>query len=376
MESKHKILIFARKGSIHHAEEIASLFPENTIVDHAWKPAVIDQEQPDLVITFDEHYCELALCVIHAKRKGIPMLLIRDGILETRFLDFESNEITKRNIRSTFISDKIACLGENDKKIIESWGNEGKCEAVGSGRIDRIISNYPIKKKPGASPQKRSLLIVSAKRPYFNEKERDITLKAFSDLKNTLAAYKDVLNVRWRVTSEIARKLSLKGKGFKETTGKELHFLLSQSDLVITTPSTSMLEAMLFGMPVAVIDYHNLEQLYKASWVIRQTGEIKPTLDQMISGDEDKLKSQWGYLNEQLNIEPTSQTRLHTLIKRMMNREESIVCPDELVLLRVENRALLGVNHLLEKQNRILLDRLHRIPFYNLFVRLIKSWKK
>lgn len=375
MEGKHKILIFARKGSMHHADEIVNLFPGETIIDSTWRPSIIDQTNPDLVITFDEHYCELTLCVIHAKRKGIPILLIRDGILESRFLDFESNEITKRNIRSVFISDKIACLGENDKRIIESWGNNGKGEAIGSSRIDRIITDFTLKNNLNNPSPKLNLLIISAKRPYFNEREKQVTLMAFRDLKDTLSAFKDLLNVSWRVTPEIAKQLSLNARGFKESTGKELHVQLSQSDLAITTPSTAMLEAMLSNIPVAVIDYHQVERLYKAAWIITEGNQIHKTLSEMISRDKDKLLLQQELLKDQLNYEPHSHQRLIELINRMIDEKAMRQKIDEVTMINYENRGLVGVNYLLEKQNHILMKRLHRIPFYNLLVKFSRIWK-
>ena len=48
-------------------------------------------------------------------------------------------DIVPGSIFQPVVGHKIACLGRSQARILESWGNVGKCEIVGAPRLDRLI---------------------------------------------------------------------------------------------------------------------------------------------------------------------------------------------------------------------------------------------
>jgi hypothetical protein len=387
-----KILVLARKGSFQHSEVIKKIFPNETIIDGVWRTQVIDEIRPDLLISFDEHYCELALCILYAKKKNIPTLLIRDGILESRMINFESNQSVKRNIRDYFISDIIVCLGINDKTLIESWNNYGKCVDLGSPRIDKIISKYRqnISQKSQSTFKKRKkLLIISAKSPYFSKDEKIITISSFKDLINILEKDFSWLDIHWRLTKELAAELNIKNNNFEEFSGSSLHQILSQVDLVITTPSTALIEAMLFNLPVGVLDYHKVEVLYKSLWNFSNPKLISTGIKEMVFSTAIDLEIQNKLLNEQLSNIGNSEIILKELIISILYNKSTKFnneikfsennIEDEVIkkkLLEYELIALRGLNRILDEKINVLKKTIYKIPFYKIIKKFFYKQKK
>jgi hypothetical protein len=387
-----KILILAREGSLHHAQVIVDLFPKSSVIDSIWREEIIIKIRPDILVTFDEHYCELALCVIKAKNLGIPTVLVRDGIIESRMLKHESCDQYKRNLEDVFLSDLVLCLGKNDKAIIDSWGNFGKSIDLGSPRIDAIVEKYGYLNKQTNETikcKKTKLLVLSAKKPYFNELERNITIESFKSLISELKHFEDV-EVMWRISPDLAKDLKVHGNSFSDFSGKSLHSIISNVDMVITTPSTSIIEAMMFGVPVGVIDFHLEKQLYKAVWRFSDSSAIKPIITQMMNPSIEQVQLQNKYLLEQISNIGNSKNILKEVLEKVLQVKES---PDVLLksldipqkdsfefyeskVKEIELIALRSMILLLDNQKNQLIKRLYSIPFYHKYVKLIKWLKR
>ena len=409
-----EIVVLGTKGAVHHANPLKKFFGEQIVVEPDWRPGVITAHNPDLVMTFEESQCERGLCIAEMARHNVATLLIMDGIPEWRNTWHRATRPDKRPINQPILSHKVACLGKLDARLFESWGNVGKCEVVGSPRLDPLIKlDKPMRLEP-VSDRPMRLLVMTAKIPGFTHKEVENTLHSLEDLRDLLAGRNDI-QVIWRITKGLHRQLRVKNS-FTESTGDELYDVLAQVDAVITTPSTAMLEGMLFGLPVALLDYHNCPHYVPAAWQITCKDHIIPVLEDLRIAPLERMLYQDYCLHDALACKTPALPRVVKLIKEMVRikrehdvngtkdlvfphrmltqPEEFVAWPSEnfdlqalypshpvfgrsdLVKMQAElEAAILTIANLKEKAN-ILEDRLHRIPGYILGTRIVKRFQK
>ena len=133
---------------------------------------------------------------------------------------------------------------------------------------------------------------MTAKTPAFTPKQYETTVQSLNDLKNWQAQQKTIDGRRvefvWRLTKGLEEEIEVENQ-LTDLSGKELETILGSVDAVITTPSTSMLEAMLMGLPVAVLDYHNCPRYVNAGWYIYSAEQIDIVLQQMLKRDEARM---------------------------------------------------------------------------------------
>lgn len=91
----------------------------------------------DLAIFYSEHFDRFRNAVQKLKTLGVATLYAIDGILEWRNA-WENSKIepacpwTMRPV----LSDKVVCIGNQQARILASWGNTEKIEVVGIPRFD------------------------------------------------------------------------------------------------------------------------------------------------------------------------------------------------------------------------------------------------
>jgi hypothetical protein len=215
------------------------------------------------------------------------------------------------------LCDKIACLGKSQARILESWGNLGKCELIGCPRLDNLL---------GAKPRARqrdcpwNVLIITARTPYFTDQQRRLCLKGLGDLKNWLERNKEkngrLITPVWRLTGGLYQELGLGEKAEAASAG-ELAELLREADAVIATPSTAMLEAMMQGLPVALLDYNNLPHYVPAAWQITAREHLDAVMEELMAPPRAKMLLQDTILHDSLECRSPATGRLAYLINEM-----------------------------------------------------------
>lgn len=408
-----EIVILARGGSMHHARPLLDYFGARSIAESDWHPDIILRHTPELVITFDEHGAELGLCVGEAARRGVATLQAMDGILEWRRTWQYPTSTENRPLNQPALSHKIACLGRADSRIHESWGNVGKCEIVGSPRFDRLAATRrPIRTEPITDRPLR-LLVMTAKTPGFTPDQVEMAFRSLLDLKRHLEGCQDV-EVIWRVTQKLHERLGVENT-VRNILSTELHDILATVDAVITTPSTAMLESMLSGQPVALLDYHNCPHYVPAAWRISCEEHIGPVLDELKAGPLARMLYQEFCLEDALACRTPALPRMAHLIDEMLrirkeclaagkpleyphrivqDPAERVAWPSEafdleklyphhrvfsnreVTVLQAELEAALGTICNLKRQVEVLSERLNRIPGYCLAVDLYHALKK
>ncbi len=283
-------------------------------------PAVANVAVPDNALLFVTHdtYTEPGRTLIRqAVAKGIPTLILADGVLDYRNT-WEHPQIEPGAIFQPVLGHKIATIGRSQSRWLESWGNVGKCETVGLPRLD---------KHPGLARRERSagepfrILINTAITPYFTEAHRRQVTASLRDLKRFFEDHPALDGQRlepiWRLTRGLDAEIGVSCH-VNDLSGHEMAVTLKQVDAVITTPSTVILEGMFFGLPVAVLDYCNTPHYIPTAWRITAQAHIGDTISELINPPEPKLLFQETCLHDSLECHAPAAPRLLHLMTEMI----------------------------------------------------------
>jgi ubiquinone/menaquinone biosynthesis C-methylase UbiE/glycosyltransferase involved in cell wall biosynthesis len=272
-----------------------------------------------MVVTHDTYLEPGRKAIGEAMALGIPTLILADGILEYRNT-WEHPQLAPGALFQPVLGHKIACLGRSQARYLESWGNAGKCEIVGSPRFDRY---YELKRRQKRAEEPRRLLIMTALTPYFTERQHHLVRSSLRDLKEFFDGQQHIggfgIETIWRLTKGLGEEIGVESR-FTDLTGRELGEVLQGVDGVITTPSTSMLEAMMLGLPVAVLDYGNSPQYVQAAWRITAQEQIPEVMAELMNPPEPKMLFQETTLHDSLECSTPATPRLLSVITEMMQR--------------------------------------------------------
>jgi hypothetical protein len=241
-------------------------------------------------------------------------LLVMDGIIEWRH-EWEDPRMGARDGASYYqpvTADKIACLGRQTARLLESWGNYGKCEVVGAPRFDDLVTN-PL--PPAPATGKRVLLVMTANTPGFTPAQLRCVEQALASVASTLDY--SSWDVIWRIKPELKQMLHLEDT--VSGLGKvPLRAVLEKSHAVITTPSTAQLESMLSGRPTALLDFTNSPHYVSAAWSITAPEHISPVLAALSSPPGNRLLYQDYLLHDALECNTPASIRMVRLICKMV----------------------------------------------------------
>lgn len=204
-----------------------------------WELGDLDQLGASLVAVKDFESPLAAAALRWARRRGVPTLLLMDGVVEYRNT-FVNPDVPERYLRPAPV-DAIACAGEIDRARLWSWGNV----AVATG-LPRIAAAFP-KVLPLNDLQSTRVLVATARRPAFDAAERQRLAAALRDVRAAAqeAGWGD--RVVWRLTAGLDEEL-----GVANDT-RPLRECLADCRGVLTTPSTLLLEAMAAGRACGIL---------------------------------------------------------------------------------------------------------------------------
>src|SRR5262249_17603630 len=212
------------------------------------------------------------------------------------------------------LSHKIACLGRSQARLLESWGNQGRCEVVGAPRLDGFIGRRPRTRMPGAPA---IVLVATAQTPGFTERQVAAVVAALTDVRRAVAA-RDPSSVqtRWRVAKVIEAQMELISEEC-DLPWTPLEDSLAHADAVISTPSTLLLEAMLTGLPTALLDYTNSPQYVPSAWSITRAEHVQEALDGLLYPPPERRLLQDFLLHDSLECCTPAAPRAAELLRRM-----------------------------------------------------------
>lgn len=298
----------------------ASWLPELGLPVVAAPQAGVDFDFPAatvLVVAADCYHEPNATLLRRAVERGIPTLILADGILEYRNT-WAHPQLVPGAIFQPVLGHKIACLGRSQARVIESWDNAGRCEVVGAPRFDHYAS---LCRRVRQSGQPWRVLVMTALTPYFTPEQHALVRQSLLDLKahlaRALAADGAPVEVVWRITQGMEREIGLEAPP-ADLAGRDLAGVLTQVDAVITTPSTAMLEAMLLGLPVAILDYCNAPPYVASAWRITAAAHIAPTVAALVAPEPARMLFQDTMLHDALECATPATARMVALARRMI----------------------------------------------------------
>ncbi|MFN7141692.1 MAG: class I SAM-dependent methyltransferase, partial [Limisphaerales bacterium] len=258
-------------------------------------------EIPDdtaILVTHDNYYEPSRSIIRKAVEKNIPTLILADGILEYRNT-FEHPGLVPGAILQPVLGHKIAALGRSQVRFLDSWGNEGKSELVGSPRFD-VFAKLQKRQRPANEPFR--VLVTTALTPYFTEEQHVAVSDSLKDLKRFFETRRNICGVAiepvWRLTKGLEAELGIPVRG--DVLSKNLLELLQEVDAVISTPSTCLLEAMQLGLPTAVLDYCNTPHYVQPAWRITAESQMADVVTELINPPEPKMLFQETTLHDSL----------------------------------------------------------------------------
>lgn len=277
----------------------------------------IDWKDFDIFINqseYDPYICEV---INEARANLVPSLHIADGIIEWRN-NWEhpprSYDRIGAPIWQPVLSDKIACIGAAQLRTLATWSNSRKVELVGIPRLTASIEHYLSNAYEEQSQQ--AVLITTAKQPYFQQGDFIAVIQALQDIKTYLEAKQ--ITAKWRLPDELSNHLNLTPIERQSGQGT-LAQVLASVGAVITTPSTLILEAMLYRKPVLRLDYTNAPQYVRTAWNITAQEHISKEIDSALIHDKRRLSFQDEALHDACYIE-AANSRLTLLVQRMVDQ--------------------------------------------------------
>jgi len=276
-------------------------------------------------------------------RNTVPILILADGILEYRNT-WEHPDLPDASMFQPLTAHKLACIGRGQVRVIESWGNIGKCEFVGLPRMDAVNENSV---PPVRTEGPFRLLIATANTPAFNDEQRETVVQSLTHIRERLEKNPKVngrqCEVTWRLTDGLERAIGLPeseipSEEWDAPKRKPLSEVIDEVDAVITTPSTLYLESVLKKRPTAILDFHNRPHYVPAAWTINAPIHFNWTLRELADPPGHKMLFQEATLQDQLECEGSATDRLMELMETMIEsgkvaraENESIKLPHRII---------------------------------------------
>jgi hypothetical protein len=188
--------------------------------------------------------------------------------------------------------------------------------------IPRLDERLPV--RPPAKHQKDGpirICITTARTAFFNEAQYACVLRSLLDLKDVLARMEGKpdrkIEVIWRLPESLSEPARLQTSQ-KDTSGQELKEVLKSVDVFISTPSTTILEAMLAGVPTAVLEYNSNPVFVSGAWEIRNRDDLTRVMDELLEPLPARLWFQNYLLHDHLECRTPAMPRMRRLIEVMV----------------------------------------------------------
>ena len=314
--TRNRVVLALAREQDHHLDPFRRRLSLPVITDDLWDPCILDRHDVALLVVLSNDIWDLDRCLRAARQKGIPSLLLMDGILE--FKHQWTNPRSAAGGGAPFLTpvlaDKIACKGWNDMRRLESWGNQGQCELVGLPRLDPY---QPPRRYRRRTSSRKRVLVASANTPWFTGQQRRNAVHAFSELRDFARTRRDIQFI-WRLRRWVRDVIELSPEPCSDSE-MPLSEVLHQVDSVITQPSTVQLEAMLCGLPVAVLDFDNVPAFLPSAWRITAPSQISPTIRALLKPEPARLSYQDECLHSELYCPSPAADRLVALMEEMIS---------------------------------------------------------
>lgn len=305
---------------------------EVRILEDYQASTVLDDDIDLLITHMHYRWDELSILRSAMQQQKVGVLVLVDGILEFRNT-WQNPNLPAASLMQPALAHKIATIGPAQARVLESWGNAGKCEVVGLPALDPVLLRnhwwdannlndlgaLPVTANPPISNATKTILVCSARTPAFDEAQWQVSIQQFQDLKQFFHAKQhpvsgQTIRVVWRLADRLHQELNIPGPSETEPV---LADLIASADALITSPSTIQLEAMAHRKPVALLDYFGVPHYVNAAWEIKHTDHIAPVVTELIDPPTPRLLFQAHEARQQLWTHNSSTKRMWELIVTM-----------------------------------------------------------
>ncbi len=305
----------------HHVEPLLPHVP----IDIVTPDEVVRCAKPgDLTIYFSEHFDRFRHAILRLRENNVATLYAIDGILEWRnsWENADDEPACPWTMRPV-LSHKVACIGPSQARVLSHWNHPAQIEVVGIPRLDRLIALHNKQTIVGGVTKSKSLtdarsvLVTTAKCPWYTDEQRAQVFRSIHALRSWEKQHEGKFEIVWRLTRGLAAEVGVENS-LVSTSGVELVKLLNHVDIVITTPSTVQLEAMLAGKPTAILDFTNSPSLVDAAWKITHESQIDGVLNEMRTPPAHRMQYQEMLLQDALIVDGRATDRMVSLINQML----------------------------------------------------------
>ena len=272
----------------------------------------------DVTLFFSEHFDRFRQSVTELKQKNVATIYMIDGILEWRNAwENQIEEIACPFAMRPVLSHKVACIGENQARVLNGWGNAGKTEIIGVPRFDRYAKNTSSRSTENKTERFR-LLVMTAKTPAFTDDQWARVRQSIADVKSFADQHSDSVEIIWRLTGGLDSELGVRNTA-SDLTGVQLCDQLKEVDAVISTPSTAVVESMLAGKPTALLNYYDCPSYLNLAWSINHASQLESVIAQLKDPAAPKMHFQDQQLQQLLYRESSASERLIRLVRAMQD---------------------------------------------------------
>jgi hypothetical protein len=288
------------------AFEILGVSP--TYIDPG-RPEIPSNPTPKVVLLSREWNADLRYAAIEARRGGIPVIYIMDGVIEWAHMWENWSYIKPEGtLLQPMIASHLCVIGRHPARILAALGLAERIHIVGMPRLDGLKRRRVIDRD-----LPRQIVIATAQTFGHNTAHKVYVRAALRDLKNWFDRHPELTPV-WRTTEELAAEL-----GVVAATGGTMVDVLETASGVISFASTVLLEAMRTGVPTAQIDYRAVPQYVQTAWEIRNPEQIDSVVQELLYPPAEKLAYQEICLNDELESGDASE-RLAEAIRSSVER--------------------------------------------------------
>ena len=300
-------------------EPVLSRWPSTVEYVSSAKAALGPPADVDLVLLNDETWPYCAEALAAGRERGVPSLHLADGILEWHNLWENPRTLTETRGSPLFqpvLSDKIACIGRSQARMLEALGNVGQCEVTGSPRFDRM-RGVTRRTRPPSAPVR--ILVATANQPAFSDGQRSHVETSLAALKRWADQHGRVdgaaVELVWRLTAGLDAVVGVPAANRR---APDLAIQLSDVDAVITTPSSLQIEAMLVGLPVALLDFANRPHYVPAAFTATAADHIPDLVAHLVSPSPARMLHQQAILDDAVEWRTPAADCVAALADRMI----------------------------------------------------------
>lgn len=273
------------------------------------RPVIPTAPTPDVILLSREWSIDLRHAAVQARRKGIPVIYVMDGVIEWAYLwDNWGYVKPEGTVLQPLIASDLCVIGSHPARILASLGLADRIHIVGMPRLDALrrkrIINYD------TAPR---IVVASANTFGHNVAHQVYVRAALRDLRDWFDHHREIEPI-WRIDPRLAGELEVSEAG-ERTLWEELEVASG----VISFTSSVILESMLVGVPTAQIDYRSVPQYVQTAWDIRSAEHIEGVVHELLHPRPEKLAFQEVCLRDELELGDAS-TRLVDVIRSAIDR--------------------------------------------------------